>query len=108
MDNIENAIEGFFKDFPEMRQVENNFLIELAARFFLVHGVKIGGRYRHFKGVHYFVESISRDADCWGQWLVTYVEETDVKHKATRKIEWFLGFHESGPRRFELVQTSIE
>ena len=81
-------------------------LFEDILKLVLVEGVKVGGIYQHWKGKEYIVKGISRDADNWDQFFVTYYERTDATHEATRKLEWFLGDmndeRHTGPR-FRLV-----
>lgn len=71
--------------------VDNQGLLEDVLKLALVQGVKIGGTYRHWKGKEYIVESVSKDADDWENYFVTYYEVTDARHKATRRLSWFLG-----------------
>lgn len=66
-------------------------MLEDLLKLLLVEGVKIGGIYQHWKGKEYVVKSVSRDADDWDVFLVTYVEVTDARHEATRRVSYFLG-----------------
>lgn len=65
-------------------------IVELAAKFFLVEGVKIGGLYRHFKGDIYEVTRIARDTRDWNKYVVEYHLIRDATHKASRPLEEFL------------------
>lgn len=72
----------------------------------LTEGVKIGGIYKHWKGKQYLVTDVVRDADNWETFKVVYQELTDARHRAERRVSWFLGDMNderySGPR-FRLV-----
>lgn len=77
-------------------------ILELA----LVQGVKIGGIYKHWKGKEYLVTDIVRDSEDWDCYKVVYQEVTDARHRAERRVSWFLEDMDderyTGPR-FRLV-----
>lgn len=81
-------------------------MIEEIVNLILVQGVKIGGIYQHWKGKEYIVTDVVRDADDWDVYKVVYQEVTDARHRAERKVSWFLGEmnddRHTGPR-FRLV-----
>jgi hypothetical protein len=83
---------------------DNIGLLEDLLNLVLVQGVKIGGIYQHFKGKEYIVTDVVRDADDWEIWKVVYHELTDGRHRAERRVSWFLGDHpEHKVPRFTLV-----
>lgn len=87
----------------ELSSLNPNILIEKLVEFLTTRGIKVGGIYKHFKGKSYKVLGLIRDADNWLDWKVHYVEVDDVSHEAVRSIADFLGNHESGVVRFQLV-----
>lgn len=80
--------------------------MELLLEKTLVEGVKIGGVYRHWKGDMYLVTDVVRDADDWHTFKVVYCQVSDARHRAERRVNWFLGDMDDernrGPR-FRLV-----
>lgn len=62
-----------------------------AMKFFLCNGVKIGGKYRHWKGGEYIVTGLSRDTSIWEMWRVQYICVTDAEHGGSRPLTEFLG-----------------
>lgn len=71
---------------PDIENMLEDFL-----KLTLVEGVKIGGIYQHWKGKEYIVSDVVRDADDWDTFKVVYQELTDARHRAERKVSWFLG-----------------
>ncbi len=82
-------------------------LLDDLMNLLLVQGVKIGGIYKHWKGKEYLVSDVVRDSEDWYVYKVVYQEVTDARHRAERKVSWFLGDmndeRHQGPR-FRLVE----
>lgn len=95
-------------DFTEMEALCLPYLdvLEKLTSLLLVQGVKIGGIYKHWKGKEYLVTDVVRDSEDWDCYKVVYQEVTDARHRAERRVSWFLEDMDderyTGPR-FRLV-----
>ncbi len=88
---MNDFVQHFIKLYGGTLSSEVQNLMRLLSNIIAPYGVKIGGKYRHFKGDLYIVKDISLDSENMGNSIVTYVKLADATQQWTRSLKEFLG-----------------